>query len=65
MEMTEYDGISNPGFALMHYPDGSWGYRAVRSDWVLVSGETFYPNIEDFPQEAKDWFVANSPFGWP
>lgn len=51
------DDVVN-GFALAKNPNG-WQWRTVQSDWVLNDGETFYVSVDDFPQEAKDWFAEH------
>lgn len=47
------------GYALQQPPGGGWSYRAVTDDMDLVEGETFYESMDDFPQDAKDWFASH------
>lgn len=48
------------GYAISQNDDGSWSYRTIKSDWELSANEVFIASYEEFPQEAKDWFLANS-----
>ena len=51
--------MATSGYALSQNLDGSWGFRAVESDWPLNPGETFYDSIQDFPPEVLAWFAAH------